>query len=106
MAPYRFLGAVNQLDRGFEGLDRLQHSIAPLGGKSPQTVSRHPNLNGTLGRVPPGATGKASSIGDGLADCPELLKAGLPSSPAGDEPPTRERGRFYSDESLSFSITA
>ena len=66
---YRFLGGVNQLDRGFEGLDRAQQSIAAKyradGGKPRQTVSRHPNLHWTVGRVPPGATGKAGSISDG-----------------------------------------
>ena len=72
---YRFLGGVNQLDRGFEGLSRAQQSIAtrvsqhniePTGENTPQTVSRHPNLNGTVGRVPPGATGAGRFDGNGL----------------------------------------
>ena len=83
---YRFLGEVNQLDRGFEGLSRAgeyrNEKIAAQyradGGKPPQTVSKHPNLNGTVGRVPPGATGAGRFDGPGPMDCPELLKAGLP----------------------------
>ena len=83
---YRFLGGVNQLDRGFEGLSRAaeyrnQSMVAQYrfdGGKPPQTVSRHPNLNGTVGRVPPGTTGAGRCDAGRAMDCPELLKAGLP----------------------------
>ncbi len=83
---YRFLGGVNQLDRGFEGLSRAaeyrNQSIAAQyraeGGKPPQTVSKHPNLNGTVGRVTPGATGADRFDGGRPMDCPELLKAWLP----------------------------
>lgn len=39
---------IDQLDRSFEGLDRAQHSIAAQD-------------------LAPGATGKASSRGDGIA---------------------------------------
>jgi len=83
---YRFLGGVNQLDRGFEGLSRAaeyrNQSIAAQyradGGKPLQTVSRHPNLNGTVGRVPPGTTGAGRFDGGRPMDCPQVLKAWLP----------------------------
>ncbi|MEG4964273.1 hypothetical protein [Microcoleus sp. K4-B3] len=77
------MGGVNQLDRGFECLDRSQRRVSQAeyradGGKPPQTVSRHPNLNWTVGRVPPAATGIGRFDRGRAMDCPELLKAGLP----------------------------
>ena len=48
------------------------------GGKPPQTVSRHPNLNWTVARVPPAATGIGRFDRGRAIDFPELLKAGLP----------------------------
>ncbi|UNU22705.1 hypothetical protein D0A37_01350 [Microcoleus vaginatus HSN003] len=61
---YRFLGRVNQLDRGFEGLARAQQSIEPT-EKTPADCFQASKFKLEVGKVPPSSTGKAGSIGDG-----------------------------------------
>ncbi|WP_333358947.1 hypothetical protein [Microcoleus sp. N3A4] len=87
---------VYQLNRGFEGLDRSLHSIAAQyradGGKSLQTVFRHPNFNWTVGQYPRAQQVRPvrSGTGDGL---PRTAESSIARPGAGDEHPTRDRAR-------------